>query len=78
MSTNFSETPKYLPAPVDGGAAAHLEGWILPDLALPCTNGETVNLASLAGGWVFHIYPMTGRPGVPLPDGLLSCLSARA
>lgn len=69
MSANLSETPKHLPAPVDDGAAAHLEGWVLPDLALPSTDGETVNLASLAGRWVLYIYPMTGRPGVPQPDG---------
>lgn len=69
MSTNLSQTPKDLPAPVDDGAAAHLQGWVLPELALPSTGGESVNLARLAGRWVLYIYPMTGRPGVPLPDG---------
>ena len=28
-----------------------------------------MNLASLAGTTVLYIYPMTGQPGVPLPDG---------
>ena len=28
-----------------------------------------MNLASLAGTTVLYIYPMTGRPGVALPDG---------
>ncbi|HZD55408.1 MAG TPA: hypothetical protein VE136_01695 [Anaerolineales bacterium] len=54
MSTNFSETPKHLLAPVDDDAAAHLEGWVL------------------------YSYPMNGWPDVPLPDELLSGLSARA
>jgi hypothetical protein len=26
-------------------------------------------LASLTGRFVIYIYPMTGRPGVSLPDG---------
>jgi len=54
---------------VDDGAAAHLPGLLLPDLTFPGTDNENVNLASLDGRWVIYIYPMTGRPGVPLPDG---------
>jgi len=69
MSTNLSQLPKDLPVPVDDGAAAHLEGLLLPDLALPSTEGATVNLSGLGGRWVIYIYPMTGRPDVPLPDG---------
>jgi peroxiredoxin len=55
--------------PVDDGAAAHLEGSLLPALNLVSTDGATVNLAELAGRWVIYIYPMTGRPDVALPDG---------
>lgn len=69
MSTNPAELPKDLPRPVDDGAAAHLEGMSLPDVTLPSTSGSRVRLASLAGRFVLYIYPMTGRPGVPLPDG---------
>lgn len=69
MSTNLFQIPRSLPAPVDDGAAAHLEVLLLPDLTLPSTDGASVNLASLVGRWVIYIYPMTGRPGVPLPDG---------
>ena len=69
MSTSLSRLPKDLPVPVDDGAAAHLEGQSLPDLAMPGTDGGAVNLASLDGRWVIYIYPMTGRPEVPLPDG---------
>ena len=69
MTTNFSQLPPDLPAPVDDGAASHLEGSSLPDLTLGATDGSTVDLASLVGKHVIYIYPMTGRPGVPLPDG---------
>ena len=55
MSTNLSQLPKDLPVPVDDGAAAHLEGALLPDLALPSTDGATVNLTGLGGRWVIYI-----------------------
>lgn len=69
MSTNLNQLPTDLPAPVDDGAAAHLTGSLLPELHLTATDGSTVNLAQLTGRHVIYIYPMTGRPGVPLPDG---------
>lgn len=69
MSTNLSQLPKDLPVPVDDGAAVHLPGSVLPNIALPSTNGATVNLGGLGGRWVIYIYPMTGRPDVSLPDG---------
>lgn len=69
MSTNLSQLPKDLPAPVDDGAASHLEGSLLPNVTLNSTDGASVNLAGLSGRWVIYVYPMTGRPDVPLPDG---------
>ena len=69
MNTNLSELPKDLPHPADDGAASHLEGAKLPHLAFPSTDGERVHLAALHGRFVLYIYPLTGRPGVPLPDG---------
>ena len=69
MSTNLNQLPTDLPAPVDDGAASHLEGGFLPEVTLGATDGSTVDLASLVGRHVIYIYPMTGRPGVPLPDG---------
>lgn len=69
MSTNLSQLPADLPRPVDDGATAHLAGELLPRTALPSTDGTTVNLTDLVGRWVIYIYPMTGRPGVALPDG---------
>ena len=61
--------PADLPAPQDDGAARHLTGAKLPDLALPATDGSTVNLKGLKGRTVVYIYPRTGRPGQPLPEG---------
>ena len=69
MNTSFFDLPEDLPVPVDDGAAAHLPDTRLPELTLPSTDGENVSLASLDGRWVVYVYPMTGRPGVPLPDG---------
>ncbi len=56
--------PADIPAPQDDGAARHLTGMTLPDLALPATSGEAVNLAKLKGRTVVYIYPRTGVPGV--------------
>ncbi len=58
-----------LPVPEDDGAADHLPGGILPALSLQATDGHSIDLLSLAGTTVIYIYPMTGRPDVPLPEG---------
>lgn len=58
-----------IPAPEDDGGAAHLTGMKMPDLTLPATSGEPVNLAESVGRVVVYIYPMTGQPNVALPDG---------
>ena len=69
MNTNLFELPGNLPVPVNDGAADHLKGMALPDIALRSTDGSRVQLASLSGHIVIYVYPMTGRPGVALPDG---------
>lgn len=61
--------PDGLPRPVDDGAADHLAGATLPDVSLAATDGSTVRLNQLTGRHVLYVYPMTGRPGVALPDG---------
>ena len=65
--------PPNIPVPQDDGAARHLAGMKLPDLALPATqnaeNAAQVNLSSLKGRTVVYIYPRTGVPGVDLPPG---------
>lgn len=61
--------PEDLPVPQDDGAARHLTGARLPDLALAATDGAQVNVARLKGRTVVYVYPRTGRPGQPLPTG---------
>jgi len=67
--TSLSELPTDLPEPVDDGACDHLTGMKIPDLALASTQGGEINLSSLCGLTVIYIYPMTGRPDMPLPEG---------
>ncbi len=61
--------PADIPAPQDDGAARHLTGMKLPDIALPATGGPDVNLSKLTGRTVVYVYPRTGVPGVDLPPG---------
>ena len=61
--------PPGIPIPQDDGAARHLTGAKLPDLALPATRRGAFNLTHLAGRTVLYIYPRTGVPGVDLPPG---------
>jgi peroxiredoxin len=61
--------PDNLPVPLDDGAARHLFGLRLPDMAMPATDGTDVNLSRLTGRTIVYIYPRTGRPGVAAPDG---------
>ncbi|MFA5899869.1 MAG: peroxiredoxin [Hyphomicrobium sp.] len=58
-----------LPPPKDDGAARHLPGITIPDIALPATDGTAVLLADEAGVSIVYAYPLTGRPGVLLPEG---------
>lgn len=69
MSFNDFPLPADLPVPVDDGAADHLLGARLPSVTLEATSGVAINLGQLPGWWVIYIYPMTGRPGITLPDG---------
>ena len=61
--------PNDLPAPQDDGGARHLAGLKLPALALTATDGLQVDLSKLAGRTVVYIYPRTGVPGQPSPEG---------
>lgn len=63
--------PENLPVPEDDGACDGLAGQRLPELSLAATSGERMDLAALGaeGTAVLFIYPRTGKPGEPLPDG---------
>ena len=52
-----------IPAPVDDGAARHLPGAKVPDVALPATDGTEVPLGRLPGRVAVFAYPRTGEPG---------------
>lgn len=61
-----STLPPHLPAPVDDGAADHLVGLSVPEIALASTAGGRVRLTeSEAPRTVVYCYPRTGRPGEP-------------
>lgn len=69
-SPDLYRLPEDLPVPEDDGACDHLPGLSLPDLDLAATSGGTVNLARVTDPWlVVYCYPMTGAPGVVLPEG---------
>jgi peroxiredoxin len=68
--TDYTSLPSDLPAPEDDGAADHLVGLAMPQVTLSGTAGSRVALDALGPGrTVLYIYPLTGRPGVDLPDG---------
>jgi peroxiredoxin len=68
--SNLLELPPDLPVPQDDGAADHLVGLPAPHVSLPSTTGETVALDNLGPGrTILFVYPMTGQPGVELPEG---------
>ena len=69
--------PDDLPVPQDDGAAQHLTGFRLPDIALAATDGAPVNLSKLKGRTVVYVYPRTGRPGQALPTGWNAIPGAR-
>ncbi len=66
--TDFTALPPDLPRPIDDGACDHLVGLPVPPIALPSTAGREVELAALPGRTVVYCYPMTGAPGVALPE----------
>ena len=60
--------PADLPVPSDDGAARHLPGRRMPDIALPSTDGSEVALDQVvdpSARVVVYAYPRTGRPGEP-------------
>lgn len=61
--------PVDLPIPVDDGACEHLENMRIPNVSLWSTDDQEINLSSLSGWNVIFCYPMTGRPGVSIPEG---------
>nr|BFE61168.1 redoxin family protein [Dactylosporangium thailandense] len=72
---NVTGNPDLDLAPSD---PADLVGRALPSVSVFATNGESVDFATLGPGrTILFVYPLTGRPGVDLPDGLLEIPGAR-
>ena len=72
MPFDPNQLPADLPVPTDDGAAAHLPGTALPAIALPSTGGPPMRVDTVPDGFtrlIIYAYPMTGLPGVPVPDG---------
>ena len=68
--TDFTLLPEGLPVPQDDGAADHLTGMPMPGLTLTTSAGAPLDLRALPSGrTVVYLYPLTGRPGVDLPEG---------
>lgn len=69
-ASNFGQLPENLPVPVDDGACRHLTGMQIPRISLRSTSGNVINLAEIKNPTtVLFCYPMTGKPGEPLPPG---------
>lgn len=67
---DFTTLPDGLPVPLDDGAAQHLTGLALPPLELLTSDGAPIRLDELGPGrTIIYLYPLTGRPGVDLPNG---------
>jgi peroxiredoxin len=70
VTAGYHELPADLPVPEDDGAADHLSGAHVPSLRLARAAGGELDLAeAAAGSLVAFVYPRTGTPGTPLPDG---------
>jgi len=65
VSHDVYTLPPNLPVPEDDGAADHLLGLELPDLALDSSLGP-VNVRDFT---VVYVYPRSGRPDAPLLPG---------
>jgi peroxiredoxin len=64
---NPLDLPAGLPVPLDDDACNHLYGTRIPEVWLPSTAGDSVNLSQIRGRTVLFCYPRTGQPGQPIP-----------
>lgn len=67
---DLSQLPPGLPVPHDDGAADGVPGRSLPSTEFESTSGDRLSLGSAsARTLVAYVYPQTGVPGRPPPDG---------
>jgi peroxiredoxin len=70
MSGDYHVLPVDLPEPEDDGGADHLTGLLVPPTRFETAAHGPLDLAALAASTlVVFVYPMTGTPGRPLPEG---------
>lgn len=70
MTESYRHLPSDIPVPIDDGAADHLRGMEVPSVTLSSTLGEQLDLATATERLaVVYVYPRTGVPGKPLPQG---------
>jgi peroxiredoxin len=63
------QLPQDLPVPVDDRACDHLQGTAAPALELESSVGPVDLAAFAAERAVLYVYPRTGRPDRPVPEG---------
>ena len=68
-SPDLGTLPQDLPVPHDDGACRHLTGKAMPSYRLQTTDHRVIDFSTVPGWVVLYCYPMTGQPGVALPDG---------
>ena len=70
MTESSRYLPTNIPVPIDDGAADHLRGMEVPSVTLSSTLGGQLDLAAATERLVvMYVYPRTGVPGEPLPEG---------
>ncbi len=70
MDEDYRVQPPDLPPPHDDGSADHLAGRVVPSARLRSTQGGAHALSELTERLaIVYVYPSTGIPGVPLPEG---------
>ena len=69
MTESYVDAPAGV-SPAEDDAAAHLPGREVPELPLATSAGGQLDLAAATEQLaVVYVYPRTGVPGEPLPDG---------
>jgi peroxiredoxin len=71
------QLPPDLPVPVDDGACSHLPGAAAPGIKLESSVGPVDLAAFAAERAVLYVYPRTGRPDRPVPEGWDAIAGAR-
>jgi peroxiredoxin len=67
---DINQLPPNLPVPLDDGACDHLPGLTLPSIQLTTTRNRMLDVSKVVSPRVIvYIYPRTGQPNAPVPEG---------